>query len=124
RDPAWKQSYRFVRETDAEEKSLRWIVVEELRAAARSEESRAVSHRLQTLRDHRRVAANVALRLAGRLDLPAGYTDMLTLAARLHDEGKSAWRWQRAFNAPRGTDHAEKASASTIYAKTTGPVNF
>ena len=34
---------------------------------------------------------------AGRLGLPAatnGYADMLAIAARLHDEGKQAKRWQ------------------------------
>jgi CRISPR-associated endonuclease/helicase Cas3 len=39
---------------------------------------------------------------------------MLGIAARLHDEGKQAFRWQRAFNAPR----------DGIYAKTRGPINF
>jgi CRISPR-associated endonuclease/helicase Cas3 len=40
---------------------------------------------------------------------------MLAIAARLHDEGKRAKRWQRAFNAltlPNG-----------VYAKTPGPLN-
>ena len=53
--------------------------------------------------------------LAKRLKLPERYTEMLVLAARLHDEGKRAVRWQRAFNAPDdGKD----------YAKTLGPINF
>ena len=38
---------------------------------------------------------------------------MLGIAARLHDEGKRAKRWQRAFN----------AKSDGLYAKTRGPVN-
>ena len=39
---------------------------------------------------------------------------MLGIAAHLHDEGKRAKRWQRAFNAPEGGP----------YAKTRGPINY
>jgi CRISPR-associated endonuclease/helicase Cas3 len=38
----------------------------------------------------------------------------LGIAARLHDEGKKAKRWQLAFNAPRD---------GGVYAKTRGPIN-
>jgi CRISPR-associated endonuclease/helicase Cas3 len=38
---------------------------------------------------------------------------MLAIAARLHDEGKRACRWQRAFN----------AKSDGVYAKTEGPLN-
>jgi CRISPR-associated endonuclease/helicase Cas3 len=41
----------------------------------------------------------------------------LALAARLHDEGKRAPRWQRAFKAPERWRHHP-------YAKTKGPVDF
>lgn len=40
---------------------------------------------------------------------------MLAIAARLHDEGKQAHRWQRAFNAPED---------GKLYAKCRGPINF
>jgi CRISPR-associated endonuclease/helicase Cas3 len=39
---------------------------------------------------------------------------VLALAARLHDEGKRAARWQRAFRAPTDGD----------YAKTEGPIDY
>ena len=54
--------------------------------------------------------------MAKRLNLPAEYTKMLAIAARLHDEGKRAVRWQRAFNA--------RKCGSGVYAKTPGPIDF
>ena len=52
--------------------------------------------------------------LASVLGLSDPYADMLTVAARLHDEGKRHERWQRAFNAPRD---------GKVYAKTKGPIS-
>jgi CRISPR-associated endonuclease/helicase Cas3 len=46
--------------------------------------------------------------------LPEEISKALTIAARLHDEGKKAKRWQQAFNAPE----------DMVYAKTRGPINF
>lgn len=45
---------------------------------------------------------------------------MLAIAARLHDEGKRAKRWQRAFNAERDK---KKCGISGDLAKTRGPIN-
>jgi CRISPR-associated endonuclease/helicase Cas3 len=47
--------------------------------------------------------------------LPDNYANVLVIAAKLHDEGKKATRWQRAFNAPPGVGP---------YAKTKGPLNI
>jgi CRISPR-associated endonuclease/helicase Cas3 len=46
--------------------------------------------------------------------LPEEYVEMLAIATNLHDEGKRASRWQRAFNATRD---------GVVYAKTLGPIN-
>jgi CRISPR-associated endonuclease/helicase Cas3 len=46
--------------------------------------------------------------------LPKEYVEMLAIATSLHDEGKRASRWQRAFNAPRD---------GIVSAKTLGPIN-
>jgi CRISPR-associated endonuclease/helicase Cas3 len=89
-------------------------VVEEHRAGADSEGSRAISSRAQTLIDHRQAVTDFARGFAKAVDLPEDYVEVLALAARLHDEGKDCWRWQRAFNAPR----------DAVYAKTKGPVNL
>jgi CRISPR-associated endonuclease/helicase Cas3 len=89
-------------------------VIEEFKAEVQSEESRALSSREQTLSDHRQVTRNIAHRIGKAVGLPSDYVEVLGLAARLHDEGKDLWRWQRAFNAPRGA----------VYAKTKGPANL
>ena len=54
----------------------------------------------QPLRSHAdQVAARVQA-TAERLRLPVDEIDALVIAARLHDDGKAAERWQRAMNAP------------------------
>lgn len=78
------------------------------------EESRSVSV-LQTLRDH---AADVASRVRGmseRLGLPEDEVRALEVAARMHDDGKAAARWQRAMKAP---------AKGGPYAKTAGGGNY
>jgi CRISPR-associated endonuclease/helicase Cas3 len=77
-----------------------------------TEESRATASTPQLLDEHQVWAAAEAARIASALGLHANLARALTLAARLHDEGKRARRWQQAFNAPR----------DGIYAKTRGPV--
>ena len=55
----------------------------------------------QPLRSHAdQVAARVHA-IAERLRLPVDEIDALVIAARLHDDGKAAERWQQAMNAPR-----------------------
>jgi len=50
--------------------------------------------------EHQRWAEDEAADLASRLELEPALTRALRIAARLHDEGKKARRWQRAFHAP------------------------
>jgi CRISPR-associated endonuclease/helicase Cas3 len=52
--------------------------------------------------------------------LPDAAVQALVLGASLHDEGKKAPRWQRAFKAPRD---AEKHKLSLPLAKTRGPID-
>jgi CRISPR-associated endonuclease/helicase Cas3 len=112
-EPGWKEVHRFPLDFSADEEETRWLVVEEREAAAGSETARALARTAQTLRAHRE-AVEARVREVGRaLGLSGAYLDMLTIAARLHDEGKRAEHWQRAFNAPKGD----------IYAKTRGPVS-
>jgi CRISPR-associated endonuclease/helicase Cas3 len=96
-----------------EGEAVGWLVIEKWRSDSATEEDRAVGE-CQLLEDHQRLAETRARELAKRLNLTASYTEMLAIAARLHDEGKRAARWQRAFNAPTGG----------VYAKTRGPINF
>ncbi len=68
--------------------------------AAEDEDAKSYHSRPQLLHEHAQQAANHAARIARRLGLPDELSDALTLAARLHDDGKAAPRWQRAMNAP------------------------
>jgi CRISPR-associated endonuclease/helicase Cas3 len=114
REPGWRPSHRFACEIGVDQEPMRWLVVDEFKAEAGSEESRALSSCEQTLSDHGQATRNIAHRLTKAVGLPNDYVEVLALAARLHDEGKDFWRWQRAFNAPRGA----------VYAKTRGPANL
>jgi CRISPR-associated endonuclease/helicase Cas3 len=79
-----------------------------------TEESRATSFNEQLLADHQSLAEKIALEIADAIGLTGDNRKALAIAARLHDEGKKAKRWQLAFNAPRN---------GGIFAKTRGPIN-
>lgn len=104
--------FYFALERNGEGEDVHLLVVEKTRGESRSEEDRALSLQPQLLAEHQGWAAAKARALAAALGLGADLAAALETAARLHDEGKRARRWQRAFNAPAGG----------IYAKTKGPV--
>ena len=79
------------------------------------EESRSVLSAPQSLREHAEQVAEHARALAQRLALPVDEAEALVTAARLHDDGKAAERWQNAMNAPRDKGRP--------YAKTRGGGN-
>ena len=79
------------------------------------EDSRSVLSAPQSLRDHAEQVADCTRALARRLELPGDEADALVLAARMHDDGKAAERWQNAMNAPRDDGRP--------YAKTRGGGN-
>jgi CRISPR-associated endonuclease/helicase Cas3 len=113
--PGWRTEARIaVQQVDEEE--VAWLVIESLlREPAESEEGRSVgARRAQVLDEHESWAEESAARIATSLRLPADYTRMLRVAARLHDEGKRAACWQRAFN----------ARLDNVYAKTTTRPNL
>lgn len=112
-DKNWRERLRFSVEQTDEDETSRWLVIEKWREDAANEEDRAVGPP-QTLVEHQEWAKRKARELAVRIRLPEPYVVMLTIAARLHDEGKRAERWQRAFNAPH---------KDAPYAKTMGPLN-
>ena len=64
------------------------------------EDSRSVLSAPQSLREHAEHVAEHARALARRLDLPREEAEALVIAARMHDDGKAAERWQNAMNAP------------------------
>jgi CRISPR-associated endonuclease/helicase Cas3 len=113
-NPRWRTRLRFATALSDEGDAGGGLVIEKWRSDSATEDDRAVG-RYQLLEDHQILAEKQARELAKRLGLPAQYVEMLAIAARLHDEGKRARRWQLAFNA---------RDDGNLYAKTPGPINF
>jgi CRISPR-associated endonuclease/helicase Cas3 len=111
-DQKWRERHRFATELSEEGEPSRWLVIEKWGHDATMEDDRSAG-RPQLLEEHQSWTEDPARDLARRLCLPEAYVDMLGIAGRLHDEGKQAPRWQRAFNAKR----------DGVYAKTRGPLN-
>jgi CRISPR-associated endonuclease/helicase Cas3 len=109
----WVRRYLFVTEVVDGEPSAA-LAIDGWIGDAATEDERAEANRPQQLDEHQSWAEECARVIAKRHQLDTGYEDLLALAARLHDEGKRATRWQRAFKAPR----------DGVYAKTTGPIDF
>ena len=111
-DADWHKPYLFDLRRDGEGRPLHQLRVEKYKGATATEEERSLSpKRAQKLEEHQEWASCKAKKLVGLLELPDNIGKAIVLAARLHDEGKKAPNWQRAFSA--GVDD--------VYAKTTGP---
>jgi CRISPR-associated endonuclease/helicase Cas3 len=109
-DTEWQECFFFATEVSEDGEPIRGLIVEN----AATEEGRSTGPP-QVVDEHQAWTEQRARELARRLRLPDRYTEMLAMTASLHDEGKRAPRWQRAFNAKRdGRD----------YAKTRGPINY
>lgn len=80
-----------------------------------NEDERAEAGHPQQLDEHQSWAEDCARQIAQRLGIETARANLLALAARLHDEGKRAVLWQRAFKAPID---------GRPYAKTKGPIDF
>ncbi|MBV9590549.1 MAG: type I-U CRISPR-associated helicase/endonuclease Cas3 [Hyphomicrobiales bacterium] len=115
----WRVEDDFVLSRDADGDPVRWLVVEHFKSVAQSEEGRAIS-KPQTLADHQSLAERKIREIAARLGLSGIAVEVLVLAACLHDEGKKAPPWQRAFRAERD---ARKHGLSGPLAKTRGPID-
>lgn len=98
----WRTEARIAIDHSDSDEEIEWIVIQSLATEpAESEEGRAVGPlREQKLDEHQDWTEQAARAIADRLGLGAPYLDVLALAARLHDEGKRAARWQQAFHAP------------------------
>ena len=113
-DPAsWQEALSVPYKVSPEGDASVWLVVEKAADAA-DEESRSLSKKEQLLDEHQKWVADEAAHIADSLGLPEEYRRVLIAAARYHDEGKRASRWQRAFNAPGDGD----------YGKTKGPFDW
>lgn len=114
----WREEARLPRSFTGEQVD-EWLVLEsDANAMAMAEDRRTMSpRRSQLLEEHQEWTEKKALDLAERLGLSA-MSHVLRLAAVLHDEGKRATHWQRAFRVS-----AKDISSHTVYAKTTKRAN-
>jgi CRISPR-associated endonuclease/helicase Cas3 len=115
------RDYRFPSVVDSEGEAREFLVVEPIGGGARAEDARSVRPKPQTLEDHQRYVETTARTIADALGLPPQYGMALAHAGRLHDEGKKAERWQRAFNAER--DRRDFGLHGAL-AKTRGPIHL
>ena len=113
RDP-WREAAAFPHRANSESETQVWLVVEKWHGAEAGENARAVASEPQLLNVHQEWVAEEAGRIADALGLSCEDRAMLVAAARHHDDGKAAARWQRAFNARPDGER---------YAKTLGPFN-
>lgn len=112
--PPWRQVFRAPYRVSPEGEPVTSLVVEKRGRGVGGEDARAITSRSQSLEEHRAWVACEAERIADRIGLCPADRAMLVSAARRHDDGKAAARWQRAFNAE---------SEGGPYAKTAGPVD-
>ena len=110
----WRHLRTFVTHVDEGGTARRGLAVYKWHDDAQDEEALSILARPQLLADHAREVADRVRHLAGRLNLPEEEVEALTIAARLHDDGKAAALWQQAMNAP----------ADGVYAKTRGGGNL
>jgi CRISPR-associated endonuclease/helicase Cas3 len=115
----WPFETKFVLRRNGEGAPQAWLAIEHFRTDAQKEDSRAVSNP-QRLNAHQDCAREKMQYIARGVGLPDEATNALAIGAALHDEGKKAPRWQRAFNAPRDT---KKFGLTGPLAKTRGPIN-
>lgn len=96
----WRVEAAFVSRTDDDDEPVAWLVVEtNLTQQSTTADGRSTG-REQRLDEHQAFAERHAKRIGQRAGLLPAQIDLLALAAVLHDEGKKAERWQRAFRAP------------------------
>lgn len=112
--PGWVRRHLFVTSVVDGEPSTA-LAIDGWAGDAATEEERAEADRPQELDEHQSWAEDCARQIAQRLGIETVRANLLALAARLHDEGKRAARWQRAFKAPID---------GRPYAKTKGPIDF
>ncbi len=112
-DENWRERMRFDLEKTQEGEVIRWLIVEKWLYDAETEDDRSTGQ-LQELAEHQDWTRQRVRALANAMALPDRYIDMLSTAARLHDEGKRHPLWQQSVKAPKN---------GIIYAKTDRPMN-
>jgi CRISPR-associated endonuclease/helicase Cas3 len=93
----WRREASFVLRENEEGEPRSWLVVETDPAQQSTTADGRSTGREQSLVEHQAFVERHARALAQRLGLSPQQAELLALAAVLHDEGKRAERWQRAF---------------------------
>ena len=118
-DPEWRFEYGFASRRNENGDGVEWLVVEYFTGAPQSENARSISWP-QELAEHQAHAAGKMRQIAKAVGLPDSTADALARGAVVHDEGKRAARWQRAFKAERD---ARRCHLTLPLAKTRGPID-
>ena len=111
----WRHVRTFETRFDAGGTARRGLAVFKWHNDVTDESSRSIVSAPQSLPGHVRQVVEQVSELTRRLGLPDDEAEAFTIAARLHDDGKAAERWQNAMNAPRD---------DRPYAKTRGGGNW
>ncbi len=119
-DPRWRLRYVHVLQATPEDEATRSLAVDKWWADSAIEEDRSTA-RPQRLDEHQQWTERHAGEIGTRLGLCEDHLTMLKLAARMHDEGKAAHRWQRAF---RAESAAKDAGLKGPLAKTDRAIDF
>lgn len=93
----WRENRCFDLERSASGEATRWLSIQKWRDTSNNETDRAEG-RPQSLAEHQSWTAMRANAIGERLALPARYIRTVSIAARLHDEGKRGRNWKRAFH--------------------------
>jgi len=100
----WRENLRFDLERSATGEATRWLSIQKWRDTSNNENDRAEG-RPQSLAEHQAWTAVRASAIGERLGLLDDFIRTLSIAGRLHDEGKKGRNWKRAFH----VDHYAKA---------------
>ena len=111
----WRHVRTFETRFNGTDAARRGLAVFKWQHDAADDHSRSILAAPQTLSDHASEVEARARCLATQLGLPDEEIEAFAIAARLHDNGKAAERWQNAMNAPRDDGRP--------YAKTCGGGN-
>lgn len=100
-DEGWRVESVVASRSNEDGEVVAWLVVETYTTQQSTTADGRSTGNEQRLDEHQTFAERHARAIGERLGLAPEHVNLLALAAVLHDEGKKAERWQRAFRAPK-----------------------